>query len=117
MTEQTRSDAQIRQQLLEMKSELQQMSVEGTAAASAVELDQSKVGRLSRMDALQGQAMAQATLQRRRHTLVLIEKALQRLNSGDYGRCADCDEWISPQRLAIDPVAEVCIQCAEAAEQ
>lgn len=117
MIDQAPTTAQIQQRLLAMQSELEQMSAEGAAAADAVELDQSKVGRLSRMNAMQGQAMAQAAQQRRRQTLVLIEKALKRLAVGEYGRCAECDEWINPQRLAIDPVAELCIQCAEAAQQ
>ena len=117
MTEAKPTTEQLRQRLLEMQSELEEVSAEGEAAAGAVELDQSKVGRLSRIDAMQGQAMAQAAQQRRRQTLVLIDKALQRLAEGDYGRCVHCDEWINPQRLAIDPVAELCIQCAEAVQQ
>lgn len=84
------------------------------AATETVELDQQRNGRLTRMDALQGQAMARATharaeLERRR-----IEAALERLSQGRYGICARCEENIAPGRLRADPATPLCIDCAEA---
>lgn len=78
-----------------------------------VELDQTRVGRLSRMDALQNQAMAQETERRRRQEMVLIDEALSRLANGTYGDCLECDEPIAEKRLAFDPSARLCIDCAE----
>ena len=49
-----------------------------------VKLDQQSVGRLSRMDALQGQAMAQATERKRAAELQRIERALRNLEDGEY---------------------------------
>jgi DnaK suppressor protein len=52
---------------------------------SPVELDQTKVGRLLRMDAMQQQAMAQATARRSEQELQRIRTALARMAAGDYG--------------------------------
>ncbi|NBC11879.1 MAG: TraR/DksA family transcriptional regulator [Gammaproteobacteria bacterium] len=85
-------------------------------AAATVELDQTRQGRLSRMDAMQQQAMAAATGQRRTTELARIDAALARIDSGDYGLCLGCDEEIAPARLEIDPAATRCISCAAKAE-
>lgn len=81
-----------------------------------VELDQTKVGRLSRMDAMQQQAMAQASARRTEVELQRIRTAFSRLRSGDYGFCVKCDEEIAERRLEIDPATLICIDCARAAE-
>lgn len=86
-------------------------------SSQTVELDQSKVGRLSRMDALQGQAMTQETKLRHEEGLRKISAALSRIESGDYGYCLKCDEPISVARLEVDPSASLCINCASLAEE
>ncbi len=78
-----------------------------------VELDQTSVGRLSRMDALQDQAMALETERRRQIELKHIDTALKRMEDGTYGYCQSCDEDIPKKRLLIDPTASVCIDCAK----
>ena len=40
--------------------------------------------------------------------------ALRRLHEGSYGICAECEEEISPRRLAAMPTAALCIRCQEA---
>ena len=101
-----------RQRLLELRAELTALAATGDEAAQTVELDQTKVGRLSRMDALQAQAMSQATNQRREQTLRGIQAALKRIDRGDYGECHACGEYINPKRLEFDPTAKLCIECA-----
>jgi DnaK suppressor protein len=101
-----------RQRLLELRAELSALTAIGDEAAQTVELDQTKVGRLSRMDALQAQAMSKATNQRRAETLRGIEAALKRIGRGDYGECRACGEYINPKRLEFDPTAKLCIECA-----
>ena len=44
-----------------------------------------------------------------------IEKALQRLASGEYGQCVRCGEAIARERLAAAPAAAKCIACANEA--
>lgn len=78
----------------------------------SIELDQSKVGRLSRMDALQQQAMLDANRARGRRERLRIEAALRRIAEGDYGYCTQCDEPIALGRLNFDPATPLCIECA-----
>lgn len=104
-------------QLLEIKlAELNQFGVGMTSRDQAVELDQSKVGRLSRMDALQQQAMLDATRVRAERESARIQSALSRIDKGEYGLCIQCDEPIALGRLDVDPAAPLCIACASRLE-
>jgi DnaK suppressor protein len=105
-----------RTRLLALRAELEGIAATGDESAAVVELDQSKVGRLSRMDAMQAQAMAQASGNRRKAMLVNITAALKRIDDGDFGFCRDCDEPINPKRLEFDPTATQCIECASKGE-
>ena len=78
-----------------------------------VELQQDSVGRLSRMDAMQQQAMAQAQERRRKAEGVRIRAALERLEEGEWGYCLSCGEEIAAKRLAHDPSVATCVKCAE----
>jgi len=77
-----------------------------------VSLDQQSVGRLSRMDAMQVQAMAKAVDGRRRTALTQIDAALKRLETDDFGFCVVCDEVIARKRLELDPKVATCVACA-----
>ena len=85
--------------------------------ARPVELNQARVGRLSRMDALQAQEMAAATERRRQLELDRIDAALQRITSGDFGFCSQCGEDIGLERLEFDPTTPLCIVCARQSER
>ena len=102
----------IRKALEEERDALVDSSASTAEGRAPVELDQQSVGRLSRMDAIQVQAMAVATESRRQERLQLIEAALQRLDDGEYGYCLGCDEDIPAKRLAIDPAVTRCVDCA-----
>lgn len=84
----------------------------GEAGQATVELDQQSVGRLSRMDALQSQAMARASAARRSTERSRLTAALGRLDDKEFGYCDDCSEDIALPRLRLDPAAMLCIQCA-----
>jgi DnaK suppressor protein len=99
--------------LLQLQAELEDLRARSSGDRAAVELDQSKVGRLSRMDALQGQAMAQETERRREQELQRIATALERIEKGDYGYCLACDEAIALKRLQHNPAVPTCISCAK----
>ncbi|MGI9301366.1 MAG: TraR/DksA family transcriptional regulator [Gammaproteobacteria bacterium] len=109
--------ATFKRQLLRQREELLALKATGDEAAKTVELDQARVGRLSRMDALQDQAMSIATQQRREAGLKKIAAALSRMDAGEYGYCASCEEAIDVKRLALDPTAVQCIACANQSEQ
>ena len=95
--------------LKNFQNELLKASETGDAAEEVVELDQSRVGRLSRMDAMQAQAMSVETGRRRRQDLIEIEAALVRISEGDYGDCFECAEAVNPKRLEANPIATLCI--------
>ena len=46
-----------------------------------------------------------------------ISAALQRMDSGDYGTCAECGSRIDAGRLEAYPYAEECIDCARLDEE
>ena len=82
------------------------------ADRAPVTLDQDSVGRLSRIDAMQVQAMALAVERRRQSEKQRIEAALKRLDEGDWGDCLACGDEIAAARLEHDPSVTQCIRCA-----
>lgn len=92
--------------------ELRALSATGAASRAPVTLDQQSVGRLSRMDAMQAQAMAQATERRRLTRIQQVEAALKRIGDGEFGYCLACGEEIEGRRLGSDPAAPLCITCS-----
>lgn len=103
----------IRTRLLQRREELQAIEASSLYAMQPVELDQASVGRLSRMDAMQGQQMALETARRRQLELTRVEGALRRIDSGDFGYCFKCGEEIDERRLAADPTLTRCVGCAD----
>ena len=101
-----------RRDLLARRDEIAALAAANDAARATVALDQQSVGRLSRMDALQSQAMAQETHRRRRAELARIDAALALMDEGEYGWCQSCGDAIAPARLDIDPAARLCVSCA-----
>ena len=97
--------------------ELVKLSSSTESDRAPVQLDQQSVGRLSRMDAIQGQALAQASNLRRKARAIALDAALSRFEEGGFGYCADCGEPISLARLQVDPATRLCITCAHSAER
>ncbi len=106
----------LKTRLIEQREMLLDVAESSREAARTVELDQSRVGRVTRMDAMQAQAMAKESDRRRLLALQRIKGALQRIENGDYGICVTCDEPIAASRLEADPGALLCIDCAARAE-
>jgi DnaK suppressor protein len=109
--------AAARRELEALRERVIAATEQGAEAARPVELDQTRVGRLSRMDALQGQEMARAAERRRDIELRKIDAALARIDAGDYGWCVKCGEEIAAERLRLDPAVPVCIDCAHGASE
>ncbi|MBL1142324.1 MAG: TraR/DksA family transcriptional regulator [Proteobacteria bacterium] len=99
--------------LNEKRDEITELIETGDNATQPVELDQTRVGRLSRMDAMQAQAMSIEAKRRRELELSRIKSALMRIEDASYGECLQCSEMISTARLEHNPSATLCIQCAE----
>ena len=104
--------AQVRAALEAERDSLDGLSDATEDERRPVELDQQSVGRLSRMDAMQVQAMAQAVEGRRRQRQAQIAAALKRLDEGEYGYCVVCGEDIPVKRLEVDLTAARCVDCA-----
>ena len=85
-----------RERLAAKRDELEELSRISQEARATVELDQQSVGRLSRMDAMQQQAMAEAQERSRKRDLIRIEQVWK--HGGVY---ADCDT------LAFQPIDDL----------
>ena len=100
---------------MRLAQELERLVEESSAGKSErdpVEVDQQNIGRLTRMDALQVQAMAQETERRRQTRIQILTAALKRIEQGEFGACVTCGEDIAPARLDSDPAVATCIDCA-----
>ena len=54
---------------------------------------------------------------RERMLIAKMREAIQKIDDGTYGRCQNCDDQISEERLIARPVATLCIQCKTEQEQ
>ena len=92
---------------------LETQSRASAQSRATVVLDQQSVGRLSRMDAIQQQSMANATEARRTKSILGLKAALQRIDDGEFGFCTDCGDDIRIERLHLNPALLRCISCAK----
>ena len=46
-----------------------------------------------------------------------LSAALDRLDKGEYGMCAECGEAISPARLRVMPEVQTCVRCQDRIER
>ena len=102
----------LRAKLEALKAELEASADTSAADRAPVELDQTSVGRLSRIDAIQVQAMALATEERRQAELSRVKAALERIDGDEFGYCDICGEEIAAARLENNPAVIRCIGCA-----
>jgi len=102
----------LEQRLLDQQAELLGIADLIECSADSVELDQTAVGRVSRVDAMQQQSMALASQERQTHQLLRIKAALERIEDGEFGDCLQCFNPIPLARLEIDPSIDLCVDCA-----
>ena len=107
---------QLHNKLLTLQEELELFLIESAASSQIVDLEQ-PIGRLSRMDALQQQAMAKANRAGHRQRLTLIEAALLAIRMGRYGECRRCEEPIGYARLNVRPESPFCLDCQKQSEK
>lgn len=97
--------------LIQLRSALQATMRTTLELAQTVVLDQSSVGRLSRIDAIQQQAMATAQQQRSEIRLKQIAMALKTFEDDSFGECKKCGEPIGYRRLKARPESPCCVEC------
>jgi DnaK suppressor protein len=106
----------LRTRLVELVDELENGLLANASSARPVVLDQSSVGRLSRMDAMQQQAMAKATREKVQLRLTQCKVALSAFDRDEYGLCRKCEEPIGFRRLSAKPEAPFCLDCQRGAD-
>jgi DnaK suppressor protein len=101
---------ELHQQLLRLRDQLKALLRNSAEQVQPIDLDK-PIGRLSRMDEMQQQSMAQANRRATEQRLVQIEAALLRMSRAEYGVCVACEEEIGPGRLKARPEAPFCLNC------
>jgi len=101
--------------LLKAKRDLEAILADAAGQANTVELDQTAVGRISRIDAIQRQEMAKAQHRMAAQRLTRVQQALIDFHDPeiDFGTCRDCGESIPLGRLRARPEALFCVGCAQ----
>ena len=107
---------QLKDNLHARREELTELLLQREQTAKPVILDQNSVGRVSRIDAIQQQKMAEANKFQAQQELKKITSALQQLHDEDYGDCLTCGEAIGFPRLQVKPTATLCIACQQLQE-
>jgi DnaK suppressor protein len=102
---------EIRKDLLRALARLERSMQRADHSAENVALDQTTVGRLSRIDALQNESLNRNLKDRERDELGRVLGALRRLEEDRYGVCEACGEPIAFERLLIYPEAATCAAC------
>ena len=100
----------LRRDLVALEGELRRQIASSDAAARPVDLDD-PIGRVSRIDAIQQQRMAEATRRAAQLRLQQVRAALERLEEGEYGECAQCGEAVGFARLRARPETPFCVAC------
>ena len=109
--------SELHRDLLSGASEIERSLVSSAEAARPVELDQTAVGRVSRIDAIQQQKMVEASRRALTARRQQIQAALRRFQEEEYGDCLDCGEPIPFARLQAKPESIFCVRCQEARER
>ncbi|MCB9761824.1 MAG: TraR/DksA C4-type zinc finger protein [Alphaproteobacteria bacterium] len=104
---------EIAAELRRARGELRALIADEAGLSGTVELDQARVGRVSRIDAMQHQQMAAATRRRAERRLEGVEAALERLaeDPEGFGWCPECGEPIGYRRLKVLPESVFCVAC------
>lgn len=109
-------------ELADFKTLLEHQLAESMDALQAIDtgtvmLDQTSVGRLSRMDAMQQQAMAQGLKDRAQRNQRRLKAALDRIQAGVFGLCCRCGDPVTRERLTADPATPFCGDCQDEIEE
>jgi DnaK suppressor protein len=112
MSELTRSQvAELKDELHRQLAKLKKSMAVTEESVKPVALDQQAVGRLSRMDSMQSQRMAQGLQEREIVKLALIQEALRRIDAGTFGVCTECGNGVPFERLLVFPETGTCTAC------
>ena len=91
----------------EIASTKELLPIRNSTGSSEVTDTKDRAGRLQMSEVIE------ADEQRDLAEVRQIDKAIQRMNSGNYGTCEQCGSAIPLQRLLVQPAAERCLGCQE----
>lgn len=97
--------------LRELETELESLIAAADSTEDSITPDKA-IGRLTRMEAIQAQSMSAEGRRRQQKRLAAVQRALDRIAKGTYGRCVRCGEAIPEGRLEIMPESAHCVKCA-----
>ena len=104
------------QRLLEAKADIEALLAQTAADSRPVDLNL-PIGRLTRMDAIQMQGMAQMNRHQLGIRLQQVDASLLAFDRGIYGICRHCKEPVDLSRLEVLPETPFCLDCQESFEQ
>ena len=107
------TEKHIRERITAELREVCKAIAQSEQSAATVELDQSSIGRVSRMDAMQQQAMACVQRERLLIQQRRLSAAIARKEAGTLGMCCQCEMPIPLDRLLNDPATPFCADCQE----
>jgi DnaK suppressor protein len=102
--------AELREDLLALRRQLEQSLAATKDDAKPVDLEL-PIGRVSRIDAIQQQKMAQASRRSAEMRLQHLKTALAAIAEDEYGYCRGCGEPIGYRRLKAKPETPFCVNC------
>lgn len=101
---------ELREDLLALREQLEKLLQSTEASSRPVDLNE-PIGRVTRIDAIQQQSMAQAGRRAQELQLSRVKAALAAMENGDYGLCRRCEEPIAFSRLKARPESPFCVDC------
>lgn len=108
-----RKIAELRDELDRQLRRLERSMAVTETAMEPVKLDQTAVGRLSRIDSLQNQGLTRNLQEREKVKLAHIQEAFGRIEEGTYGLCVSCGGPIPFERLYVMPETPTCAACSQ----
>lgn len=102
---------QIKEKIIAKISEIEEEIKQLEESAKPISPD-SAYGRISRVDAMNNQAITESTLNDKRTEIQRYKYTLNRIDTEEYGKCAKCGNDINFKRLLSIPYANLCISCA-----
>ena len=97
--------------LLSRREMLETQLSESSHALRPIALDQTLLGRVSRMDAIQQQEVTASTHRLKSIALQKVTNALALFKIGNFGYCRECDNPIGYKRLKAQPESALCLRC------
>ena len=106
---------QLKSELLEKKNTLTQLQLQNKFTDT--ERDAALTDVMDRSEIEESWFNKERMSQHWKLELIQIDSALQRIESGTFGKCEECDEEIPIKRLRVRPDATLCLNCQESAEK